>query len=86
MVCTKHDTHLDEAGSVFGKLALKPKEANDIAHVVVSGDQCAHGHSVVGWLLASVIADTADYSRWHPHLQWILNLSKRINCRRMVAW
>ena len=69
MVCAQHDAHLDEAGGVFGQLALEPQQADDVPHIVVSGDQRAHSHAVVGGLFSPVIADAADHGRWSAHLQ-----------------
>ena len=68
MVCAEHDAHLYEAGRIFRQLALEPEQTDDVAHIVVSGDQSAHGDSVVGGLFPSVITDTAHNCRWHSHL------------------
>ena len=68
MVRTQHDAHLDEAGGVFGELALEPQQGDDVAHILVARHQGGHVHPMVCGLLPSVIADCGDNVGRDPHL------------------
>lgn len=69
MVCTEHDTHVDEPGGVFGQRPLEPEQGDDVAHSVVTGDEGAHVDTIVGGLLSAVIADGRHNVGGHPDLQ-----------------
>lgn len=69
VVGAEHDTHFDEPGRVLWHGALEPQQADDISHTALCFHEIAHADTVVGWFLATIVADGRDNVRGDPHLK-----------------